>query len=118
MFRRTDGEPELVTTIEHQGVGPHGLVDIAGDAVVETLRVGQDPQALVRRYDSTVEDVPVTPGQWAYDSEGPANALVDLALGTGEDLSLGEVGARAVEPIEMVLASAARRDRARRPADT
>lgn len=69
VFRRTeDGEPELVATIENSGAAPHGVwpspdgtrlyvalqksdavdvIDTATNAVIETLRIGQDPQALV-----------------------------------------------------------------------
>ena len=69
VYRRTDGgEPELTATIENSGVAPHGIwpspdgtrlyvalqksdavdvIDTATNTVVETLRVGQDPQALV-----------------------------------------------------------------------
>lgn len=69
VFRRTtEGAPELVTTIKHDGIGPHGvwpspdntrlyvvlqksdavdIVDTATNKVVKTLRVGQDPQALI-----------------------------------------------------------------------
>jgi predicted dehydrogenase len=46
------------------------------------------------------------PGAWAYSCEGPANALVDLALGRGRNESDGGVGARTVETLHALLASA------------
>lgn len=68
VFRRTSGAPELVTAIDNSGAAPHGVwpspdntrvyvalqksdavdvIDTATNKVIETLRVGQDPQALV-----------------------------------------------------------------------
>lgn len=68
IFRRGDGVPELMGTISHQGVAPHGIwpspdgsriyivlqksdamdiVDTATNEVIDTLSVGQDPQALI-----------------------------------------------------------------------
>ena len=68
VFRRTPGTPELVTAIDNSGAAPHGIwpspdntriyvalqksdavdvIDTATNTVIETLRVGQDPQALV-----------------------------------------------------------------------
>lgn len=68
VFRRTEDAPQLVTTIDNSGSAPHGIwpspdntriyvalqksdavdvIDTASNRVIETLRVGQDPQALV-----------------------------------------------------------------------
>ncbi len=44
-------------------------------------------------------------GDWTYSCEGPANRLVDLALGSGTNESAGDVGARAVETLDALLAS-------------
>lgn len=44
-------------------------------------------------------------GTWAYSCEGPANNLVDLALGRGSNESSAHVGARAVETLHALLAS-------------
>jgi predicted dehydrogenase len=52
------------------------------------------------------EMVEVTPGQWRYSCEGPANALVDLALGRGCNESDGTIGARTVETLAALIASA------------
>jgi predicted dehydrogenase len=47
----------------------------------------------------------VPPGAWTYSCEGPANCLVDIALGRGRNESPGDVGARAVETLHALLAS-------------
>lgn len=68
VFRRGTKTPELVTTIDNSGAAPHGIwpspdntriyvalqksdavdvIDTATNKVIHTLRVGQDPQALV-----------------------------------------------------------------------
>lgn len=68
VFRRTDGQPELVARIQNQGESPHGIwpspdntrvyvalqksdavdvINTATNQVIATLRIGQDPQALV-----------------------------------------------------------------------
>lgn len=52
------------------------------------------------------EVVEVVPGSWQYSCEGPANALVDLALGAGSNESSGEIGARAVEALAALVGSA------------
>ena len=52
------------------------------------------------------ETVDVEPGQWKYSCEGPANALVDLALGKGRNESDGCAGARTVETVHALVASA------------
>ncbi|MBV7396862.1 Gfo/Idh/MocA family protein [Mameliella sediminis] len=47
----------------------------------------------------------VPQGAWTYSCEGPANRLVDIALGLGRNESPGEVGARAVETLHAIVAS-------------
>jgi len=51
------------------------------------------------------ETATVSPGAWTYSCEGPANRLVDLALGQDINESPGDVGARAVETLHALLAS-------------
>lgn len=56
--------------------------------------------------DGQCEKVSVPKGAWKYSCEGPANALVDLALGKGGNESDGAIGARAVETLYALLQSA------------
>ena len=56
--------------------------------------------------DGETQTVQVPKGTWAYSCEGPANRLVDIALGHGRNESPGDVGARAVETLHALLASA------------
>jgi predicted dehydrogenase len=69
------------------------LLDIETERLVLKLRDGN----------SEVASVP--PGAWKYSCEGPANALVDIALGTGKNNSDGEIGAKAVETLHAIIAS-------------
>lgn len=57
--------------------------------------------------DGQSEVATVAPGAWAYSCEGPANRLVDIALGQGRNESPGHVGARAVEALHALLQSSA-----------
>lgn len=50
----------------------------------------------VFRADGRQVSLPVAAGDWAYRCDGPANALVELAQGRGENLSPGTVGALTV----------------------
>ncbi len=76
--------------------GEHGsvLIDIETERLVLKLPGGV----------SEVVDVP--PGSWKYSCEGPANVLVDLALGFGVNESRAEIGARAVETLAALVGSA------------
>ncbi|WP_424988615.1 Gfo/Idh/MocA family protein [Microbulbifer sp. S227A] len=56
--------------------------------------------------DGSSEDHSVPAGTWAYSCEGPANALVDVALGKDSNESPGHVGARAVETLHALVTSA------------
>ncbi len=57
--------------------------------------------------DGTEGSLDIVPGEWTYHCRGPVHALVDLALGRGENLSPGEIGASAVATIRALLDSAA-----------
>lgn len=61
----------------------------------------------IRRNDGIAEALPLAPGDWAVDSAGPVHALVDLALGRGENLSDGVIGARTTATIHAMMRSAA-----------
>jgi predicted dehydrogenase len=60
----------------------------------------------IRRNDGTVERLDLQPGDWIYKCDGPVNALVDLALGKGRNLSPGRIGAETTATIAALLASA------------
>jgi predicted dehydrogenase len=49
----------------------------------------------------------IAAGDWAYHCRGPVHALVDLAVGRGENLSPGEIGASTVGVLRAMLDSAA-----------
>lgn len=55
--------------------------------------------------DGAGEVIDAPKGAWAYSCEGPANRLVDLAMGQGRNESPADVGARAVETLHALLAS-------------
>ena len=61
---------------------------------------------ILKLADGVSEAVAVEPGQWRYSCEGPPNALVDLALGQGRNESDGAMGARTVETLHALVASA------------
>ncbi len=56
--------------------------------------------------DGRTDQVEVQPGQWRYSCEGPAGALIDLALGRGRNESDGNIGARTVETLHALVHSA------------
>lgn len=79
---------------------------VGGREGVLTLDVDLD-RAEIRRHDGRNDLVTVPAGAWGYHCRGPVDALVDLALGRGENLSPGRVGARTVELIAAMHRSAA-----------
>lgn len=78
-------------------VGRDGLMEIELDR----------DRCVWRRHDGCEGSMPVAPGDWAYHCRGPVHALVDLALGRGENLSPGDIGALTVAVIRALLDSAA-----------
>jgi hypothetical protein len=60
----------------------------------------------IRRNDGTAERLDLQSGDWVYKCDGPVNALVDLALGKGRNLSPGRIGAETTATIAALLASA------------
>lgn len=76
--------------------GEHGCVLID----IETERL------ILKLPDGVTEVVDVPPGSWQYSCEGPANALVNIALGAGANESRAEIGARAVETLAALVGSA------------
>lgn len=59
----------------------------------------------IRRHDGRNEVLDIAPGAWIYNCKGPVNALVDLALGRGQNQSQGQIGARTTATIAAMLAS-------------
>jgi predicted dehydrogenase len=60
----------------------------------------------IRRNDGELERLDLKSGDWTYKCDGPVNALVDLALGRGRNLSPGHIGAQTTATIAAMLASA------------
>jgi hypothetical protein len=60
----------------------------------------------IRRNDGSVERLDLAAGDWIYNCRGPVDALVDLALGQGRNLSPGRIGAETTATIAAFLASA------------
>ena len=85
----------------------HGFeVDIRLYGRDGSLLLDIEHERLVLKLPGGVSEVVEAPkGAWAYSCEGPANRLVDLALGRGTNESPGDVGARAVETLHALLAS-------------
>ncbi|MGQ7843763.1 Gfo/Idh/MocA family protein [Granulosicoccus sp. 3-233] len=75
--------------------GKHGsvLLDIETQRLVLKLPDGE----------TRVAEVPED--AWKYSCEGPADRLVDIALGRGRNESPGHVGARAVEALHAIIES-------------
>jgi predicted dehydrogenase len=63
-------------------------------------------RAVLRRLDGAHRTWDIPAGAWTYDCVGPVNALVDLALGKGENRSDGALGAATVSVIAAFLQSA------------
>lgn len=82
--------------LEIRAIGAEGqlLVDLEREAV------------WLYRPDGLDEHLPVEPGDAAYQAQGPASALVDVALGAPNDCAPGELGARVVEALALVYRSA------------
>jgi predicted dehydrogenase len=60
----------------------------------------------IRRNNGDVVRLDLAAGEWIYKCDGPVNALVDLALGHGANLSPGRIGAETTSTISAMLASA------------
>jgi predicted dehydrogenase len=59
----------------------------------------------IRHASGETERLELAPGDWTYRCDGPVNALVDLALGHGSNLSPGTIGAATTATIAAMLAS-------------
>lgn len=65
----------------------------------------ENERLVLKLPDGVTEVIEAPSGNWTYSCEGPANRLVDLALGLGRNESPGDVGARAVETLHALLGS-------------
>lgn len=74
-----------------------------GQAMVDVLR----EEAWVYRPDSGEHRLDLAPGDGAYQAEGPAHALIEIALGRGDNPAPGTLGALTAEALELVYRSAA-----------
>ena len=86
--------------------GEFGVFGLDLEREMMTLKLGN----------GQLRTVSPTRGQWQYSCEGPANALVDLALGKGRNESDGVIGARTVETLS-ALTKSARNGGASQPVD-
>lgn len=86
----------------------HGFeVDIRIYGEAGSLLIDIETERMILKLpDGSREDHSVSPGTWFYSCEGPANALVDVAMGKGGNESPGDVGARAVETLHALVTSA------------
>ena len=78
---------------------------IAGSEGLLTAEFDRD-HCEIRRNDGAVERLALAEGDWMYRCDGPVNALVDLALGQGRNLSPASMGAQTAATIAAMLASA------------
>lgn len=90
------------------GVPPgHGFeVDLRIYGSKGSLLLDIETERLVLKLpDGRTENVAVPEGAWKYSCEGPANRLVDIAMGHGRNESPAAVGARAVETLHALVQS-------------
>jgi predicted dehydrogenase len=80
-------------------------LSIAGSKGIADIDVDLD-RCEFQMHDGISHSVAIAPGEWNYNCLGPVERLVDLSRGTGENLSPGEIGAKATEIIEALLRSA------------
>ena len=71
------------------------------------LELPDPPQLRLLLLLRRVERLDLNAGDWVYKCDGPVNALVDLALGKGSNLSPGRIGAETTATIAAMLSSSA-----------
>lgn len=86
--------------------GNRGLMRlfVAGSEGMLTAEFDRD-WCEIRCNDGATERLDLAAGDWVYRCDGPVNALVDLALGEGRNLSPGRIGAETTATIAAMLAS-------------
>jgi len=106
-IRLSNGAVASVSGAAAMPQGNRGLMRLfmAGSEGMLTAEFDRD-FCEIRRNDGTVERLDIPAGDWIYQCHGPVNALVDLALGAGKNLSSGRIGAETTSTIAALLASA------------
>lgn len=106
-LRLSNGAVASISGAAAMPQGNRGLMRlfIAGSEGVLTAEFDRD-WCEIRRNDGTVERLDLAPGDWVYNCRGPVDALVDLALGRGANLSSGHIGAATTATIAAMLDSA------------
>lgn len=107
VIRLSNGAVASVSGAAAMPQGNRGLLRlfIAGSEGMLTAEFDRD-WCEIRRNDGSVERLEIAAGDWIYKCDGPVNALVDLALGRGSNLSPGRIGAETTATIAAMLASA------------
>lgn len=106
-IRLSNGAVASVSGAAAMPQGNKGLMRlfIAGSEGMLTAEFDRD-WCEIRRNDGSVERLDIAPDAWTYNCRGPVDALVDLALGHGTNLSPGRIGAETTATIAAMLASA------------
>lgn len=104
--RLSNGAVVAVSGAAAMPQGNRGLMRLflTGSEGIMTIEFDRD-FCEIRRHDGQNEVLDIAPGAWVYNCKGPVDALVDLALGRGQNLSRGDVGAHATATIAAMLAS-------------
>ena len=106
VIRLSNGAVASISGAAAMPQGNRGLMRLflAGSEGIMTIEFDRD-FCEIRRHDGRNEVIDIAPGAWIYNCKGPVNALVDLALGQGQNLSPGDIGARTTATIAAMLAS-------------
>jgi predicted dehydrogenase len=108
-LRLSNGAVASISGAAAMPQGNRGLMRLfmAGSGGMLTAEFDRD-WCEIRHNDGGVERLDLPNGAWVYKCDGPVNALVDLALGRGRNLSTGKIGAQTTATIAALLASARR----------
>lgn len=105
-IRLSNGAVASISGAAAMPQGNRGLMRLflAGSEGVMTVEFDRD-FCEIRRHDGQHEVLNIAPGAWVYNCRGPVDALVELALGRGQNLSSGRIGAYTTATIAAMLAS-------------
>jgi predicted dehydrogenase len=106
-LRFTSGAVASISGAAAMPQGNRGLMRLflAGSEGMLTAEFDRD-RCEIYRNSGEVERLTLASGDWIYRCDGPVNALVDLALDQGVNLSPGAIGASTTASIAALLASA------------